>query len=606
MVVVEGDRSGVAITKKPLPVAILVPNEDSDGGCTKRLLEHGVSEINSRNMLYASNITSYHNATSNKTITSNITSLYFIKPYFGKISHDFFDTMKTLHDLISAPPVKSVFIGTPFPSEGGAVFDYVLLYRLLQFSYSVADIPIKTSMDHHVQVPSFMNSSFDAALQLFKDLKWKRYSLVYDLDSPPHQSNNLILEDKIHNLLGVKDTKLLVKSTIFSVEETTKENLKTSEKLAREKAKIVFGLFSVAGARQMFCGSYRKKMYNHRTTWLLFEKLPVGWASSKYDSLKTKSGDMAREIPCTEDEILLAADGHLLFTNTVFRKDEDTILVNGKTLKEFKNDFEKIQQASSNKCQDSTTEAYDTLWTFAKTYQSFGKKKDFLDNGWTGEEFNKQFAIDGTREALSVAFEGVTGPVNFKIHPEKKIRDPVQRANGLIDISVFRKDAGYQYVTIYNPLQNGVQYQNETISELFGATVPRDRAKTKYVGLTFSHVSFIIFWALAFLGVVLTACSFFTSLSVTMKTGGFFLNFECMFDVSVLLGCLLCYASIIVYGIDLRFVDENSIGNVCYAFMSLLMFGFSLTFGSLFTKIWLLYKRKVAPHCKVDKIFKVS
>ena len=605
---IDNDRAGVPITAEPLPVAILVPNEDSDGGCTKRLLEHGISEINNRNMLYASKITSYYNTTSNKTIlTSNTTTLYFIKPYYGEISNDFFDTMKTLYDLISAPPLKSVCIGTPFPSEGEAVFDYLLLYLILQFSYSVADIPIKTSMDHHVQVPSFMNSSFDAAIQLFEDLRWKRYSVVYDLDSPPHQSNNLILEDKINNLSGAKDTKLIVKSIIYTVDQPTKENLKTVDELAREKARIVFGLFSIAGARQMFCGAYRKKMYKHRTTWLLFEKLPVGWASSKYDSLKVEGGHrMAREIPCTEDEILLAADGHLLFTNTVFRKDIDTILVNGKTLKGFKKEFDEIQRASGNKCRDSATEAYDALWTFAKTYESFGKKKDFLDYGWTGKKFNRQFAIDGTREALSVAFEGVTGPVSFKINPRDHDRDPVERANGLIDISVFRKDVGYQYVTIYNPIQNGIEYQNDTLFQIFGSTVPRDRSKTKIVGLTFSHVCFIIFWVLAFLGIVLTSCSFFTSLSVSVKTKGFFLNFECMFDVSFLLGCLLCYTSIIIYGIDLRFVTEKSIGNICYVFITLLMTGYSLTFGSLFTKIWLLYKRKVAPHCKANKVLNVS
>ncbi|RDD44650.1 Gamma-aminobutyric acid type B receptor subunit 2 [Trichoplax sp. H2] len=55
-------------------------------------------------------------------------------------------------------------------------------------------------------------------------------------------------------------------------------------------------------------------------------------------------------------------------------------------------------------------------------------------------------------------------------------------------------------------------------------------------------------------------------------------------------GCILCYASLIIYGLDAGLVDSQAISHSCIAYGWILCFGFTLSFGSLFSKTWRVYR----------------
>ncbi|XP_066929937.1 gamma-aminobutyric acid type B receptor subunit 2-like [Clytia hemisphaerica] len=592
---------GQIIKNKPFPVAILVPTPDEDGGCTKRIIEKAIREINEQDFLYGTKLNTYFNQTLNQTITSNITTQYYIQPYFKEVRDDFINTMEQFNDLFTKPPLKSVLIGTPHRSQAPSVFDFALQYGYLQFSYGNTDIPFKNSLQHQVQTPLLLNASFEAAVSLFIKLGWREYSLVYDLDDSFHQSSNVILEKIINTRVGSNASTLLTKGTIFS-KSHEKESREMIEKLKRTKSRVVFGLFSIAGARNMFCNAFKTKIYKQRMIWLLFERLPQDWASAAYDSRRTEDGTFQREISCSEEQLHIAADGHLSFTNTLLRRD-DTILVSGETVSQFKKDFDMIQKASGHKCRDYSTDVYDTVWALAKTFQLAGKDRDFLDckctlTGDYSRIVDERFAAHVTSKASSVRFEGATGSVGFSKLYRKK--DPVSRRYGSVDLSVFDLRDGTQFVTTYDVNQRKIHIKKDTLTRLFGSTVPRDKAKTAHITLTFNFTLLIVIWVLAIGGIVLTFVSLITSLSSSLK-GNFFQHFETSFDSVVFLGCVLCYSAVVVYGVDTRFVGEEYVGTVCYVFIANLMIGFSLTFGSLFTKIWLIYKRRVATGYKLEK-----
>lgn len=58
----------------------------------------------------------------------------------------------------------------------------------------------------------------------------------------------------------------------------------------------------------------------------------------------------------------------------------------------------------------------------------------------------------------------------------------------------------------------------------------------------------------------------------------------------IILGCILCYASVVLLGLDARFLDIGEYGYICNARTIVLSFGFSLSFGAMFSKTWRVHK----------------
>jgi len=528
---------------KPLPVAILIPTFKEDGGCTKKIIEKAIQEITEQDILYGTNVTKYFDAIKNETVHANITSRYFIEPYFKEIENSYTHTMEQMYQLYSTPPRKTILIGAPHKNQAPAVFDYALQYRFIQFSYSIADIPFRHSLEYNIQIPNFLNASFEAALRLFTDSKWRQYSIVLDLDSPSHESN-VILEYMINKRFSSNKTTLLTRSTFFSG-KSEEENAEVFDTLVQTNSRIIFGLFGVTGARKMFCGAYKSKIYKKRIIWLILEKLPTDWASAKYNSLTIEDGETQREVSCTEEELLVAADGYIVFANTLLRKDKARRLVNGKTARQFSEDLKDIQKASGNKCKTYTTEAYDAVWAFAKTYTLFGKNKDFLDYNWMDRgltEISRDFSKQVIDTTASVEFEGITGPIAFS-SPQtfRQYINPVWRTRGTVDIFVFRRNMNF--VTIYDIESDRIRYDPSTKVMLFGGSgmVPRDRELIAFIDITFNFTLLVTLWVLAYIGIAVTIIYLIAySLRKKDKEGGCESSFNVLMVISLWCRWALC------------------------------------------------------------------
>ena len=58
----------------------------------------------------------------------------------------------------------------------------------------------------------------------------------------------------------------------------------------------------------------------------------------------------------------------------------------------------------------------------------------------------------------------------------------------------------------------------------------------------------------------------------------------------LVLGCILCYISMVIYGLDNGLVNEEGIRICCIAYGWILCYGFTLSFGALFSKTWRVYR----------------
>ncbi|RWS26614.1 gamma-aminobutyric acid type B receptor subunit 1-like protein, partial [Leptotrombidium deliense] len=75
----------------------------------------------------------------------------------------------------------------------------------------------------------------------------------------------------------------------------------------------------------------------------------------------------------------------------------------------------------------------------------------------------------------------------------------------------------------------------------------------------------------------------------------------------MLVGCIFCLSSIVLFGLDGKKVPEYSFTLMCHARAFVLSFGFSLAFGAMFTKIWFSYRlstqmEQSAKHRKIKDI----
>ena len=79
----------------------------------------------------------------------------------------------------------------------------------------------------------------------------------------------------------------------------------------------------------------------------------------------------------------------------------------------------------------------------------------------------------------------------------------------------------------------------------------------------------------------------------------------------IIIGCILCYSSVIILGLDSSNTSEEAFPYICTAQAWVLMSGFTLSFGSMFSKTWRVHSiftnvqlnKKVMPYMFFNEIF---
>ena len=78
----------------------------------------------------------------------------------------------------------------------------------------------------------------------------------------------------------------------------------------------------------------------------------------------------------------------------------------------------------------------------------------------------------------------------------------------------------------------------------------------------------------------------------------------------MLLGCIVCFITIVFFGLDGKIIPHNYFVWICYMRALFVSIGFSLYFGSMFAKSWITYrlststssKRKVCMECSAENM----
>eukprot|EP00795_Rhopilema_esculentum_P013109 gene13109-3896_t len=121
-----------------------------------------------------------------------------------------------------------------------------------------------------------------------------------------------------------------------------------------------------------------------------------------------------------------------------------------------------------------------------------------------------------------------------------------------------------------------------------GKPPPLDHTVKSFVAKTLSTPAIAVMWSFAAFGLIV-AC-FFLYFNIRYRENRLIKMSSPMINNVIIIGSILCYVAVILFGLDTRLIEKCSIPRMCNAFVWILSFGFTLSFGALFSKTWRVYK----------------
>lgn len=572
------NRSNITNLPPPLPpwkeyavnIGSMIPYPEDDI-CIHASMKMAFEDVNKIDKLIA-----YVGNTSGD-VPEFVREHYKLKPFYRDVSRtNMSDAIHKLHATYMKGPIMTAILGPPYKEITNNFIEYSSVLGNTQISYTDVNEPLEPYYVFFTQTPPSIKYQFKAAAALMDRFRWTRFGIIYDFSDPKYRKNSGELKESILLYSEHRDkTDILTEQGIWSQVLDPQIIKNKMDILQHNDRRIIMSLIGVRGARLVFCEAYHRKMYKPKVVWVMFEKLEEGWAKPLEDGTK--------DVDCTENELLTAADGHIYIVKQDVRKD-NVPSISGMSGQEFTKRLRSIV-GSNRKCSDDVAYAYDAVWVLAKGYQALAKKIWLRTYEYYGYSFSYMFS-DGL---ANLKFEGVTGPVEFVDFDQT-----IYKRKGQIGIWAYKKNGKDKYL--------GVHHTNKSLLELIpnvthvvfdSSTAPKDKAQFSYKFANFEKPLWITMWLVAFFG-ILIALVFFATIIVFSKERCHKMGSPILNSV-IVLGGILCYISVIVYSVDTRLVLEGKIPHICFTFLCTLSIGFTMTFGGLFAKTWGLYKAYITP-----------
>ncbi|XP_066065475.1 LOW QUALITY PROTEIN: gamma-aminobutyric acid type B receptor subunit 1-like, partial [Chamaea fasciata] len=475
---------------------------------------------------------------------------------------------KYLYELLYNDPIKIILM-PGCSSVSTLVAEAARMWNLIVLSYGSSS----PALSNRQRFPTFFRTHPSATLhnptrvQLFKKWGWTKIATI--------QQTTEVFTSTLDDLdQRVKEAGLEItfRQSFFSDPAAPVRNLK------RQDARIIVGLFYETEARKVFCEVYKEKLYGKKYVWFL-----IGWYADNWFRIKDPA------INCTEAEMAEAVEGHVT-TEIVMLNPENTRSISNMTSQEF---IEKLQKRLGKNPEETggfqeAPLAYDAIWALAlalnKTSQELVKK------GLRLEDFNynnKNITDEIYRALNSSAFEGVSGHVVFDASGSRMAWTLIEQLQGGV----------YKKIGYYDSTKDNLSWYNN--DKWIGGSPPADYTKVITTFRFLSQKLFISVSVLASLGIVLAVvCLAFNVYNGHVR---YIQNSQPYLNNMTAVGCTLALAAVFPLGLDGYHIGPGMFPFVCQARLWLLGLGFSLAYGSMFTKIWWVHTVFTKKDDKKDK-----
>ena len=523
-----------------------------------------------------------------------------------------------MYDSIYHPPKKIIFV-CGCSTVCSIVAESANMWNLIVVGYGSSS----PALSDRGRFPTFFRTHPSATIhnptriKLFEKYGWSRVAIILETEEVFFETaRDLEQRCRAHNI------QVLTRVSFVRFPVDAMDNLK------RADPRIIVGMFYKQQARRVMCEAYKRGLYGDKYVWFL-----IGWYE---DDWWTE----VKDLECTYEQMKLAVEGHITTEGLVLNPNDRTT-ISGFTSKEWLQRYEnelslrahsQSQLKLSNELDVNVTTsavdgfgyhnkhsdnhnkqslgsegrnatsfalglqpppgaassrpegfqeaplAYDAIWAIALALNETVRDLDRL--GLSVSQFNytqtpriKDVFLDNLRKTH---FLGISGDVAFSDIGDRIAETQIEQMI----------DGNYSVIGYFDTRTNKLNLNDSKIRWLRGEP-PKDRTIIKELVqyLSLPYLMSIVVISLA--GII--AC-----------TGLIYFNWTCREDSLIkmshppsnnimLVGCIVCLLSVILFGLDGRFIPASSFHLICDLRAWCLNLGFSLFFGSMFWKVWRSY-----------------
>ncbi|KAH9366446.1 hypothetical protein HPB48_007868 [Haemaphysalis longicornis] len=338
------------------------------------------------------------------------------------------------------------------------------------------------------------------------------------------------------------------------------------EKLKEKDVRIILGNFDEYWARKVFCQAFKMGMYGRKYQWIIVAMYAERWWETPQP-----------DVSCEPAQIVEAVEGYI-GTDLLPLSTSENITVSGLTPTEYEAEYNLMR---TNEYSRFHGYAYDGIWALALSIHAVIVRLRANDTRISEFDYRKRSWGRLFNEALNdTNFIGVTGPVRFFRNERKGqiLLKQFQTNDGCADVFVAEnqevKIGEYDCLTETLDLNKGLP-----IIWRGGRDPPMDRTliviQRTRVNLTI-YASLCIFCVL---GIILASVFLVINIKYIKMSSPYLNNL-------IIVGCILTYTSVILLGMDSGFTSVANFPYICAARAWVLMSGFTLAFGAMFSKTW--------------------
>ncbi|XP_075225700.1 gamma-aminobutyric acid type B receptor subunit 3 [Lycorma delicatula] len=337
----------------------------------------------------------------------------------------------------------------------------------------------------------------------------------------------------------------------------SESNLMDQLKLLRDlDTRIIIGSFSEKVAPKIFCAAHRLGMYGADYVWIL--QAQVGGKRNSWWQEPQKE--------CSSTQLADAVEGLILVTS------HNGIVGDMPSISGLSNDgfLKSLQYPLSQ----FAHQAYDAVWAIALALRGAGIHLPLYDYTRT-DMANCFFCRLG-----HLSFIGVSGPVEF---------------NGAdrVGITAFYQVQGGHAtrIALYDPSLDNLNFTCPSCGSIIwrGGQVPIAKRIFKLRIVTIHHAAFLLISCLASVGITLAIV--FLAFNLHFRRLKYIKLSSPRLNNMAVVGCILVYTAVILLGLDhATLPSKTAFPTVCTARVYLLSAGFSLAFGSMFTKTYRVHR----------------
>ncbi|KAL5007636.1 hypothetical protein ScPMuIL_016442 [Solemya velum] len=463
-----------------------------------------------------------------------------------------------MFQLLNQLPVKCLIIGAGCSTSSAATAQSSHLWNLTQISYGSSS-PL---LSDRKKYPKFFRLAppdtalIPARIAILKQYNWQRIATI-------HESFEIFSAVTEEFLRALK----LSNITVITAEIFKENPAIQVENLKRHDARIIIASSYQLSAVKLLCEAYRAGLYWPKIVWIL-----LGWYGENW----WKKTNNFAGINCTQDQLNAVVEG-VIQMGYFFRNPKTEKGLAGITATEFDNLYvEKLNDTDTwNSYGFVGGPCYDTAWAVALALNT--TIQNMTDAGYkkTLDQFTYEDADINdliTNAFFSMSFIGVRGRIMFGANGDPIVAIKLDQ--------IWRGDMAT--IGLYNWTADKLEWSNGGL-QWEGGIVPKDSTLVIRKIRFLSSRTYIMMCSFAATGILLGICLLLFNIvyrnSKNVKMSSPNIN------NLLLIGCMLTYCTVF-----LQSFDKKTVIAFCKARTYCFCLGFAMSFGSLFSKTWRVYR----------------